>query len=319
MKPAPIASYLDHFGRTSAERAPPTRATSPFRPRSLQSSQEAEPQRSADFERAAKTIGAVRPQIEEHAPPTPGDRRRPAARASAADSLVAREAAKAEEMAARLADAYARGRDDGRAEASAEAEELRAADRAAAQEQAAAERIAFRLDEYSRLEAALRAGIGEIGEKTGAAVSRILAPFLATQVIKRATDELRENIGRLCAGKAPGMIRIRGPERVLSLLRERIADLPVEVEYVEDRGRRGGRRGRPDPDRHRAASMGGAARFARLLSGADERRSSRDRHRPTAQRARGRASRRGVEDRLCRLHDGNDGLLPRPVDHQRHR
>ena len=32
------------------------------------------------------------------------------------------------------------------------------------------------------------------------------------------------------------MIRIRGPERVLSLLRERIADLPVEVEYVEAEG-----------------------------------------------------------------------------------
>ena len=178
----------------------------------------------------------MRPQIEEHAPVTPGDRRRPAARANDANSLVAREAAKAEEMAARLADAYARGRDDGRAEASAEAEELRAADRAAAQEQAAAERVAFRLDEYSRLEAALRAGIGEIGQNAGAAVSRILAPFLATQVIKRATDELRENIGRLCAGKAPGMIRIRGPERVLSLLRERIADLPIEVEYVEAEG-----------------------------------------------------------------------------------
>ncbi len=29
---------------------------------------------------------------------------------------------------------------------------------------------------------------------------------------------------------------IRGPERVLARLRERIADLPVEVAYVEDKG-----------------------------------------------------------------------------------
>jgi len=29
------------------------------------------------------------------------------------------------------------------------------------------------------------------------------------------------------------LIRIRGPERVLALLRQRIADLPIEVEYVE--------------------------------------------------------------------------------------
>ena len=87
MKPAPIANYLDHLGQASAERAPPVRATSPFRPRSLQSSQEAEPRRSAAFERAARAIGAVRPQIEERAPPTPVDRRRPAARTNAADSL----------------------------------------------------------------------------------------------------------------------------------------------------------------------------------------------------------------------------------------
>ena len=88
-------------------------------------------ERSADFERAARAIGAVRPQIEEQARrQRPSIARRPAARANAANSLVAREAAKAEEMATRLAEAYARGRDDGRAEASAEAEKLRAADRA---------------------------------------------------------------------------------------------------------------------------------------------------------------------------------------------
>ena len=149
------------------------------------------------------------------------------------NSLVAREAAKAEEMAARLAEAYARGREDERTEASAEASELRAADRIAAEDQAAAERNAFQVHEYARLEATLRASLGEIGETVGAAVTRILTPFLATQVVKRAGDELRENIARLCSGKPPGMIRISGPERVLSLLRERVTDLPVEVEFVE--------------------------------------------------------------------------------------
>jgi hypothetical protein len=32
------------------------------------------------------------------------------------------------------------------------------------------------------------------------------------------------------------LIKIRGPERVLTLLRQRIVDLPIEVEYVEDEG-----------------------------------------------------------------------------------
>ncbi len=35
-------------------------------------------------------------------------------------------------------------------------------------------------------------------------------------------------------GGSPGLITIRGPERVLALLRERIADLPAEVDYVVD-------------------------------------------------------------------------------------
>ncbi len=91
-------------------------------------------------------------------------------------------------------------------------------------------------DEYAKLEAAIRAGFAEIGENVGAAVARILAPFLAKEVVKRATDELRKNIARLCAGGSPGLIKIRGPEQVLSRLRERIADLPAEVEYVEDNG-----------------------------------------------------------------------------------
>ena len=47
---------------------------------------------------------------------------------------------------------------------------------------------------------------------------------------------MRKAIARLCAGGSPGLIKIRGPERMLALMRERIADLPIEVEYVEDDG-----------------------------------------------------------------------------------
>ena len=47
-------------------------------------------------------------------------------------------------------------------------------------------------------------------------------------------DGLSKNIARLCAGGSPGPITIRGPQRVLALLRERIAELPAEIEYVDD-------------------------------------------------------------------------------------
>jgi len=70
----------------------------------------------------------------------------------------------------------------------------------------------------------------------GAAVTRILAPFLNRQVVKRAADELCKAIARLGAAGSPGSMTIRGPERVLARLRDQIADLPVAVAYVEDKG-----------------------------------------------------------------------------------
>jgi hypothetical protein len=47
---------------------------------------------------------------------------------------------------------------------------------------------------------------------------------------------LSEAIARLSTGNSSGLIRIRGPERMLARLRERIADLAIEVEYVENDG-----------------------------------------------------------------------------------
>jgi hypothetical protein len=40
----------------------------------------------------------------------------------------------------------------------------------------------------------------------------------------------------MCAGGSPDQIMIRGPERLVALLRQRLADLPAEVDYVEDSG-----------------------------------------------------------------------------------
>ena len=67
--------------------------------------------------------------------------------------------------------------------------------------------------------------------------------------MKQAADELCEAIARLCAGGSPGLITIRGPERVLRRLRERIADLPVVIDFVEDEGAGGGGRGQRHADR----------------------------------------------------------------------
>ena len=96
------------------------------------------------------------------------------------------------------------------------------------------QRLEFQLNEYAKLEGAIRSGFTRIEENVGAAVARILAPFLEKQIVKHVADGLSKNIARLCAGGSPGPITIRGPQRVLALLRERIADLPAEIEYVDD-------------------------------------------------------------------------------------
>jgi len=113
MKPVPIADYLDHIGRGSGEKASPRRDASPFRPRSLQDSQSPEPRPLPAFDRVPKVVAAVKSQEEEREPRPVLGRRPVGAEPAAGNSLVAREAAKLEEMALRLAEAHARGREEG--------------------------------------------------------------------------------------------------------------------------------------------------------------------------------------------------------------
>ncbi len=235
MKPVPIADYLDPIGRPSAERVSSGRETSPFRPRSLQSLQNVEPRTSPAFDRAPQLASVAKLKAEAREPAQLSRRFVPAEPA-ARDPMGAREAAKAEDMALRLAEAHARGREEGFAAGRADAEEQHAAERAAALERSVIERVEFQLKEYAQLESAIRSGFAQVEEAVGAAVARILAPFLVKQVVKYVAGELCKTIGRLCSGGSHGLITIRGPESVLSLLRERIADLPAEVDYIEGDG-----------------------------------------------------------------------------------
>jgi hypothetical protein len=233
MKPLSIADYLDHLGRAAGEKAPPPRESSPFRPRSLPSPQNGELGARPAFERAGKADGGE----------TKGDdapRRSPWApkpvRPAARQSSSAEEPPQSEDMSAKLAEAHARGREEGFAAGRAEASNRHAVELAALREQAETQRQEFHISEYMEFEGAIRSGLRQIEENVGAAVTRILAPFLSQAVVKRAVDELSEAIARLSAGNSPGLIKIRGPERMLARLRERIADLAIEVEYAEDDG-----------------------------------------------------------------------------------
>jgi hypothetical protein len=234
MKPLSIADYLDHLGRAAGERVPAQRETSPFRPRSLPSAQKSTAVSSVLSDRVASAAGDRDTQGKEALRRTPWAPKPVLLEPTTREAAPTGEPAAPEDMAAKLADAYARGREQGLAEARAEASDRHEADLAAARELAETQQREFRLKEFAELEGAIRSGFKQIEDNIGGAVARILAPFLSQQVVKRAVDELAKAIARACAGKSSGSIKIRGPEPMLALLRQRIADLPIEMEYVED-------------------------------------------------------------------------------------
>jgi hypothetical protein len=234
MKPLSVADYLDRLGNAAGDKAPPRPEGSPFRPRSLPNPQNSRPGSKPVFDRMANA--GVETQGEEAPRRSPWAPKSASLESGARESPSAGELVKPEDMSVKLAEAYAHGREEGRADGRLQASDRHAAELAAAREQAETQKQEFRLNEFAELEGAIQSGIKLIEDDLGGAVSRILAPFLSQQVVKRAVEELAKAIARLCASNSPGLIKIRGPERVLALLRQRIVDLPMEVEYVEDDG-----------------------------------------------------------------------------------
>jgi hypothetical protein len=231
MKPLSIADYLDHLGGATTEKAPPRRESSPFRPRSLPSAENGEPRLRPAFSALAKEDSAGETQAKDSARRMPWERKPIPLAAPAGGGAV-----KPEDIAVRLAEAHARGREEGLAEGRADASDRHEAELAAVRQEAETARLEFEHNACAGLERALRSGLKEIEANVGAAVTRILTPFLEKQAVKHAADELGKAIARLSAAGSPGLITIRGPERVLARLRERIADLPVKLAYVDDKG-----------------------------------------------------------------------------------
>src|SRR5574340_1657615 len=181
MKPLSIADYLDHLGRAAGEKAPPRRESSPFRPRSLANAQHGALGPRPLVDCAPKTNGGGEAQGEDAPRRTPWERKPVALESSAPRSPSAGEPVEPNDTPAKLAEAHARGREEGLAEGRLEASERHAAELAAVREQAETQRQAFHIDEYMELEGAIRSAFRQIEEAFGGAVTRILAPFLSQQ------------------------------------------------------------------------------------------------------------------------------------------
>jgi len=223
MKPVPILQYLDHFGRVGqAETQPFVSGPAPtlFKPRTLRAAPEPPARGSILLSRALREIGPTR----DESAPAPAPRPRPRVAPSEA------------EIEARIAEAYERGCRDGAVAARAEEAENIEREVASERERATLAQLDFQINEYAQLAETISAGLQEIEQRVADAVARLVEPLVTHATADRIVEALCDNLARLRVGGSSGLIKIRGPERVLAALRERVAYLAVEVEYVADHG-----------------------------------------------------------------------------------
>jgi hypothetical protein len=137
---------------------------------------------------------------------------------------------------AKLSEAYHRGVQEGLDAGKAEAATARALERAEMQKRAVVEKLDFQMNEFARLSEALTAGFAELERRIAEAAARALKPLVEERVAMQIVEELAENVARLSRAGALGLLKIRGPERLLSALKEKIEPLSVEVEYAAEEG-----------------------------------------------------------------------------------
>ena len=232
MKATPIAEYLQRKnaeGARSAQPGPP--AFTPRRVGAANDDPEPEFRKSgliaALARRSPEQPPLVRPLDASFAP-----RRAPA-------SAPPRYAAPPEpevDMEAKLAEAYHRGVQEGLDAGKAEAATARALERAELQKRAVIEKLDFQMNEYARLSETIANGFAEIERRIAQAAARVLKPLLVEEVVKQIVDELVENVARLTRAGGVSLLKIKGPEPLLSALKPKVEKLAVEVEYVEEDG-----------------------------------------------------------------------------------
>jgi flagellar biosynthesis/type III secretory pathway protein FliH len=134
-----------------------------------------------------------------------------------------------------IADAFARGREEGLAAGRADYAARLDEERAASEARLADERAAWSSQEGARLGDAITAAFQSLEASVGDAVAAILSPVLEEGLRRRAVDELAENLKRLMAS-GQRILRVSGPEDLLQALRARLgADMSaVAFESAQD-------------------------------------------------------------------------------------
>ena len=234
MKATPIAEFLQRKSGDAPRPAPAPAATG-FNPRRISAAND-DPE--PEFRRSGLVAALAR-----RSPESP-----PLVRPLDAASLPTRRAPSPpppppppepeppDDFEARLSEAYHRGVQEGIDAAKSEAATARALERAELQKRAVIDKLDFQLNEYARISEQLALGFSELERRIAQAAARVLKPLIDDRVAKQIVDELAENVARLTRAGNLGLLKARGPERLLAGLKSRIETLAVDVEYVEDEG-----------------------------------------------------------------------------------
>ncbi|WP_158815829.1 hypothetical protein [Methylocapsa sp. S129] len=133
---------------------------------------------------------------------------------------------------ARIEEALERGRQEGLAAGRAESAAAMAQEQADRAEGENERRLAWQANEYARFAEKIEHAMASIEDSLALAVARILKPFLVEERVKSITEALSENLSRILSKDTPAVLKITGPEALLSVLRDKMSAHSAAVEYV---------------------------------------------------------------------------------------
>lgn len=135
-------------------------------------------------------------------------------------------------LAAEVAAAERRGREEARKAAQAEAQERLLDAERRFEERIAAERLRWTTEQAERLCGEIGSAVSQLGTSISGAVAGILAPFVSDAVRAEAVAELAKATEVILSGRHDISLRISGPGDLLGALRARLGDNAAGIEFV---------------------------------------------------------------------------------------
>lgn len=88
--------------------------------------------------------------------------------------------------------------------------------------------------ESEKLSDGIKAAILDVESNIAGSVERILTPFVVESMRRRMVDLLAEHVGALLGGSEGPMVKIHGPQDLLAMLREKLAEVSCTIDFSAD-------------------------------------------------------------------------------------